>query len=350
MMDDEQSGSTDTFSDNGAGIPEYVDYVSLVYRFASTIFTIAMSSLVITTILKTRSLHNVHNILIINLMVSDILGVVFYAFGNTGMMVSYIIGIQCPFRCDVFHFLSFPVIMLMYTVVMLSVEKFIAIKYALRYKAIVTYRRVSQAIAGGWITLLFFKFMGLIYEVIVDAEAEYDRSSRFGLCFAKRTSLKLFVLHFFGTIVPIFLSFFITITLNVYLSIKAYQVYKRIQKETKEGRQVSKDGLNKTNILQQLKPLITLLVTILGSTVIAVIGSIMYMYVSTLTVEGPSVVKYVIFSNLPYPDMSLHTLVYGLYFKKIRQPLCRKLKRMVRSCKMNSGQVVNGRSVRRAWM
>ena len=153
-MDDEQSGSTGAFSEdnNGVSIPVYVDYVNLLYRLACSTFTIGMSSLVISTILKTRSLHNVHNILIVNLMVADTIGIVLYAFPNIGMTVSYIIGVQDPFRCDVLHFSIFPIIVVMYTFVMLSVEKFIAIKYALRYKAIVTHHRVYQVIAAGWIT------------------------------------------------------------------------------------------------------------------------------------------------------------------------------------------------------
>ena len=115
---------------------------------------------------------------------------------------------------------------------------------------------------------------------------------------------------------------------------------------------MSKDKLN--GMLRQFKPIITLLVTILGNTTIAVIVSIIY--TSTSTVEGPSFLKHIILPNLPYLDLSLHTLVYGLYLKKIRQPLCRRLKRMVQSCKFNKqnstspGQAYIGRSVRRAWM
>ena len=347
-MDDEQSGSTDTFSDDGVGIPEYVDYVNLVFHLASTVFVIGMGSLVISTILKTRSLHNVHNILIVNLMVADIVAVVVYAFQNTGMTISYIIGIQDPFRCDVLRFTLFPIIVIMYTFVMISVEKFIGIKYALRYKAIVTHRRVYQAIATGWITALLFKLIGLIYELIIGTE--YYRYSRFGICLAKQDS---FLAVLFGTIIPIVLSFSITVTLDAYLSIKAYQVYKRIQKENGEDKQASKNKLSK--LLQQLKPMITLLVTILGSTAISVIIAIIF--VSAATMEGTSLVEHVILPNLPYLHFSLHPLVYGLYFRKIRQPLCRRLKRMVQSCKFNRkmnsilpGQYSNGRSIQQAWM
>ena len=77
------------------------------------------------------------------------------------------------------------------------------------------------------------------------------------------------LLFFSSPTIPIFLAFFITITLDAYVSIKAYQVYQRIQKENGEEKQASKDKLNK--ILWQLKPMIILLVTVLGSTTIAVI-------------------------------------------------------------------------------
>ena len=73
--------------------------------------------------------------------------------------------------------------------------------------------------------------------------------------------------------VSIFLAFTVTITLDVYLSVKAYQMYKRIQKEEGEDTQ---DKLNK--VLRHLKPLITLLVTILGSTTIAVFIATSYNY------------------------------------------------------------------------
>ena len=95
-MEGEHSGSTGVFGDD-RGIPEYVTYFVLVNQLADTAMMIGMSSLVISTVLKTRSLHNVHNILIVNLMVSNIVGVITYTFQTTGMMLSYIVGIQDPF-------------------------------------------------------------------------------------------------------------------------------------------------------------------------------------------------------------------------------------------------------------
>ena len=91
MVEHEQSGSTDTLRANsdGVGILEYVDYVILAYRLTCTTFIIFMGSLVISTILQTRSLHNVHNILIINLMMADMIAIVVYAFQNISMTIIY---------------------------------------------------------------------------------------------------------------------------------------------------------------------------------------------------------------------------------------------------------------------
>ena len=226
-MEGEQSGSSDIFSGD-TGTPAYVTYAVLVYQLASTTFMIIMGSLIISTILKTRSLHNVHNVLIVNLMVSDMVGVIAYTFQTTGMMLSYLIGTQDPFRCDVFNFFLFPLISSMYTLVMLSVEKFIGINYALRYKAIVTHRRVCQVIAGNWIIAVLFRFTRLVYELIVGIE--YDKFSQFGTCSIEQSYV---FLNLFTTIIPLFLACFIAITLDIYLSIKAYQMYKSF-KETME--------------------------------------------------------------------------------------------------------------------
>ena len=237
-MDNEQSGSTDTFRADDVGILAYVDYLILMYRHASTAFIIFMGNLVISTILKTRSLHNIHNILIVNLMMEDMVGVVLYAFQNIGMTISYILGVQDPFRCDVFQSSLFPIMVVMFTFIMLSLEKFIAIKYALRYKAIVTHHRVYQVIAAGWIIPLLFMLTTLIHELIVGAR--YDKLLQFGLCIHKQVSLIAVLLN---VTVPIFLAFSITIMLDIYVSIKAYQVYKRIQKEEEENKKESKDKL-----------------------------------------------------------------------------------------------------------
>ena len=109
-------------------------------------------------------------------------------------------------------------------------EKFIAIKYALRYKAVVTHRRVYQAIATSWIVALLFQFMRLVYELIVGSE--YDNFPQFGSCSIEQRSALITV---FTVIIPLLFAFLITIILDTYLSIKDTKYTKEFMKRMETG-------------------------------------------------------------------------------------------------------------------
>jgi len=331
-MNEEQSGSTDMSDILNADIPAapgYLTYVVLVYRLVCAVIMIGLGGLVVSTIVKTRALHNVHNILIVNLMASDIIGLIATTFQTMGMTFTYIIGVTDPFRCDVLHFTQFSLKVNAYTFVMLSVDKFIAIKFALRYNSIVTRRRAYLVIAIGWIIAVFFRIMRLTYELAVDIE--YNKSSQFGSCLPKQQSI-LVVL--FSSIIPFIIACCITIILDIYLSIKAYQIHKRIQQESGEERKIFKDKLKKT--LQQLKPMITLLVTILGSMAISTVISIVVVMITNVKNKPYQILlNHLLVYNIGYLGTIVHPLVYGLYFHDIRQTLFKRIKYMVQSCKFN---------------
>ena len=65
------------------------------------------------------------------------------------------------------------------------------------------------------------------------AGIEYDKLSQFGLCLHISDS---FLTILFTPTIPILLAFFIKITIDAYISIKAYQVNQRIQKENGEEK------------------------------------------------------------------------------------------------------------------
>ena len=131
---------------------------------------IGLGGLIVSTIVKTRALHNVHNILIVNLIVSDVIGMTatVTVFQTMGMTFTYINGVRGTFRCDILHNTQFSLMVNAYTFVMLSVDKFIGIKFALRYNSIVTCYRAYLVIAIGWIIAVLFRTMRLTYELAVD--------------------------------------------------------------------------------------------------------------------------------------------------------------------------------------
>ena len=69
-MGDGQSGSTDILRAYIPAVPEYLTYVVLVYRLVCAVIMFGLGGMIVSTIVKIRALHNVHSILIVNLMVS----------------------------------------------------------------------------------------------------------------------------------------------------------------------------------------------------------------------------------------------------------------------------------------
>ena len=119
-------------------------------------------------------------------MVADVVAIVVIAFQNIGMAVSYIVGIQDPFRCDVFQFSLFPVMVIMFTFYHALHGKVHSYQICPQVQGhyIVTHCRVYQVIAAGWIIALLFLLTKLIHELIVGTE--YDKMSCFDLCFHKQ--------------------------------------------------------------------------------------------------------------------------------------------------------------------
>ena len=149
-------------------------------------------------------------------------------------------------------------------------------------------------------------------------------------------------------IVPIYLACLLTILLNTYLTIKACQVHKQIQEESKLSGSHTEDNdqlkaLKKKQaiIKKHRKPMITLLVVVLGSSSSGFLFPLLL--IPTLFLEDPAVyekiMQYVVGPNIIYFSLLLHPFVYGLYFKQVREPMMRLLKRITRLCKCKSAAI-----------
>ena len=144
---------------------------------------------------------------------------------------------------------------------------------------------------------------------------------------------------------PVFLSCVITVSLDVYLTIKAYQICKKIQEESKlSGGQRRNDDEFKAlkkkeaNSKKNLKPVIILLVVMMGNAMFGLLIPILI--IPTAYLDSPEVCKSfihnVIIPNLAYVAFLLHLFAYALYFKQIRDPMMRLLKRVTCPCKCQS--------------
>ena len=207
---------------------------------------------------------------------------------------------------------------------MISVDKVIAITFPLRYRKIMKPRVVSSIIITKWVLAIVLFIHNL---------------------FNSRTLLGTLITY----IIPVFFACSLSAVLNIYLTIKAYNIHKQIQEENKLSGGHSRDN-NQLKVLQKKqstikkhrKPLITLLVVVLGSSSVGMLFPLLF--IPTAYIESPefyeAVVLYVIIPNVGYFSLLFHPLVYGLYFKQIREPMMRLLKIITYSCKCKSVKVV----------
>ena len=152
----------------------------------------------------------------------------------------------------------------------IAADKVFAIKYPFKYRRKMKPRVVAAVIAGSWLLALIPTAQTIIFDV-----SGYNQVDEYGTCLADGTAFLEAVLIF---ITPLILSPMLAIILNIYLAIKAYQVHKQIDKETRlagatdilseKMRALKK---KQSNIKRHKKPLITLLVVVLGGTFVNLI-------------------------------------------------------------------------------
>ena len=343
QMSGDHSGSnqeTTTTDDHTDHLPAYLAYLSLGFKAISTVIIVLMAGWIIVTIKTTRRLHKIHNIYVAHLMATDAIFALISLLLTGTMIIGYSTGIGDFIGCNVFHFMLFPIIVVSFTYVMISVDKVIAVTFPLRYREIMRPRVVFGIITTKWVLAI------VLFTHNLFNPNGFTKVAKFGVCPPNdRTTL---FQAWMSRILPVFLACFLTVILNIYLTIKAYQVHQQIEEESKlsGGQSGDNDQLKalkkkQATIKKHRKPIITLLVVVLGTTSIGLSFPLLFILISFL--ESPTVyeelMRYVVTPNLYTLSLLFHPFVYGLYFKQLREPMMRLLKRIIYPCKSKSSAV-----------
>ena len=215
-----------------------------------------------------------------------------------------------------------------FTYLMISVDKVIAIKFPFKHKKFMTPHVVASMITTTWLSavLFFIRFLN-------------DHNEYLCISFVITEKSGAFLVH----ILPILLASSLIVSLNIYLSIKAYQVNKEIQREARlSGASSEIEALKqkRSNIKKDLKPIITLLVVISGSSSIAVLFILVLNLLQLLwDYETIMKVEQVLGPNIIFIVILLHPIVYGLYFKQVQESMMKTLKRLFCKNKFNTAVV-----------
>ncbi|XP_065915680.1 rhodopsin, GQ-coupled-like [Dysidea avara] len=335
-MDYFGSGTNQEIDDRGSVLPGYVPYLSLVFKLTATLVNMLLVGWVVYTIKTTRNLHRPHNIFVANLLTSGILYTLSGTLLSGAMMIGYQLGVEFFISCDPWKLRTLPFYVSITSFVIIAADKVIAVTSPFKYNRTMTPRVVTAIVGGAWLLAIIPTAYAFI-----DGGDGVNEVPEYGTCSFDGKGYAQLV---FIIMIPTFVASILTMILNIYLAMKAYQVHKQIEKETKlSGHNSQSDNLaalkkKQHRIRQNRKPIITLLVVISGYIFIALFF-IPVQVLGRLLIDSQiyqDLMDYVVSPNMELVLQFYSVLVYGLYFKQVREPMMKRLRRLLRINKFNS--------------
>ena len=329
------SGTDHEIVEQGSALPGYVSFLVLLFQLIVTTVDLLLAGWVVYTIKITRSLHKPHNIFVANLLISGMISALLLCLISVPMIISFQLGVNSFITCFMLKIAFFPIRVTSMTFALIAADKVIAITLPLKYKKVMSFRAVATIISGVWL----FALISTAGSIILNVDGVTD-VPEFGACIFKGDA---FTEYFLATVMPVTMDSILAITLNIYLAIVAYQIHKQIEKETRlsggsnssQSEKVTTLKRKQHNTRQNMKPVITLLVVIFGNVLIILVFSVLHMLGRNSSVFYQELVEYIIIPNGGYLIHLFNPLVYGLYFRQVRDPMMKHLRRFMRMNKIN---------------
>ena len=289
-----------------------------------------------------RSLHKPHNIFVANLLVSGAIATLGFSLIVCTMIISYQLGVESIASCTMFICMLLPVHVNNMSTVLIAADKALAITSPFKHKRMMTSRIVAVIISGVWLVAV----VPTVFGIVTIHEDVVTNVPKYGVCVLVEDAYSGYVL---AIAVPLTVQSACTISLNVYLAKIAIQVRKQIEKETRlsgESEKVTALKKKQRNIRRNMKPIITLLVVTIANTLRFLIFVVLF-FLGRVLVHYPQFLHYIIIGNSTNLVHLMNPIIYGLYFKQVREPMMKYLKRFTR---MNKANAVAPQPRRIAWM
>ena len=329
--------SNDVTDDDIIELPIVVSYLILLFRILSTLFVTVVGIAVSVVVIREKDqFKSCHVLLIVNLMVSGIMSALNATIQSSIMIISYIAGKDDPIRCDVLFATLSTFQINAFAFLTLAIDKFVAMAYPLRYTSIVGDRLVYIMIFASWAIPTITSVTRFF-----TSEA-YQKSSQYGVCVPTEESFVSLMANF---IAPLFLSILGAFVFDIYSSVLACKLNKRVHRHDIESLQdASVSQLNGTNKLGRLKqnlnritgnnvrPIVAVLIALASNSLLGFLCPLLFVTVQTLE-TGESYkfyVEHIVIPNAAYVFLITYSLIFSLYFKNIRTPLWNIMKSLVK--------------------
>jgi len=148
--------------DGGYAVEHYVFSVLAIVMNLSCPPIILLNALVIAAVKTKRRLQTNHNILLASLAVTDLAVGISAQPAFIAQEISFLTAGSSYVLCN--NSIALVATICLYLVsclhlALISVERFVAIKYPLRYESVVTKSRLTVAVAGSWLIIMVYGIM-----------------------------------------------------------------------------------------------------------------------------------------------------------------------------------------------
>ena len=151
VMKYSRSEANQEMDDQDSVLPGYVPYLSLMFKMVATTMVLLLSSWVVCTIKTTTSLHKPHNVFVANLLVSDMMTVVFFYAVSSAMIISFQLGVESFSGCFAVHFCFLSSHVNNFSILIIAADKVLAITSPFKHKRMMSSRVISAVICGAWL-------------------------------------------------------------------------------------------------------------------------------------------------------------------------------------------------------
>jgi len=311
--------------------PLYALYLKFLFRLSLGGLVFISSLIVICAILKDKKLRNTHNLLIVNLLISDLLYAVFQNSTVVYLTVIYLFDVNFNANCNVI--VPFILVFLQISKLMiipLTVHRFISIAWPFSHKRILTKKKIIIMIMSLCMLAVFFSIVFSVGNHVI-----YIPS--LAACTVTNTSIVTFLTF----VVPDVVSIVILAIVSAYLHskiIKSNRFIHNVQRNASERQRAIKASQLMERLREQIKP--TLSVLISGG--IDAIFDLLVIVVHGVASSQASPVTYfqiiqIIALPLGLCQTLTHPLCFGLYNKEIRKKVITCYPKQSRVIVLNNG-------------
>jgi len=295
--------------------PLYAIHLKMLLLLVAATLTVMSSLMVILAILKNKKLRKVDNLLIVNLLFTDLV-YIFVDYSYTMYLASiFFFDLETNDFCNVY----IPVVLMLsrattLMVIPMAVYRVVSVSCPFSYKRIMTKKRIIAMMIVLW---LFAVFAAVVFAF------NYDLV--FVPSLATCAVTYVYPITFLIFVVPEILSFALVLFVSAYLCykiIKSNRFIHGLQRNASDREKVVRAGRLVGALKEQIKPTLSVLITggidglfdLLVITIAVVMSNLSSSESQFVVIQIAGVV-------LAYCQLLSHPLCFGLYNKEIREKL-----------------------------